>query len=85
MRLAADADRPVTLVAQITVRVMSDGSMGVEGPTHDLPWMLAALAHAAQAVRDQHSTRPIVVPGHDTSLVLPASEVVHTPNYRRSA
>lgn len=76
------------LVAQITISVWSDESMGVEGPTHDLPWMLAALDHAKQSVKDHHSARPIIIPGHDSSLVVPAvatENLAPIPNYRKSA
>ena len=85
MRLRADADAAPTLVAQITIKVLSDGALCVEGPTHDLPWMLAALAHATQSVKDHHSTRPIILPGSGSSLDAPSSTVAPLTAYRRSA
>lgn len=57
------------LMAQITIKVWSDGAMSIEGPTTEPEWCLAALDHAAEALRNQIRPKDqIVIPGYDTSI-----------------
>lgn len=43
-----------TITQTITIKVWSDGALSVEGPVDDSAWCLAALANAADAVRNRH-------------------------------
>lgn len=54
---------------EIVIRVHASGAMSVAGPVEDREWMLAALDHAKDAVRNHHRPKnEIVIPGRDTDL-----------------
>lgn len=55
--------------AQLTIKVWTDGSMSIEGPT-DPEWCLAALEHAKDAVKSRQLALAgrVIVPSRDVVL-----------------
>lgn len=56
-------------LVRIVVDYHQDGSLSVHGPIDDKPWMIAALQHAVDAVRNQGRPKSdIIVPSKDVQL-----------------
>jgi len=58
------------ITQQITIKVWSDGALSVEGPVEDTAWCLAAMANAADAVRNhRRPSEAIVIPSYDVDVI----------------
>ena len=55
-------------VARIEITARRSGALSVGGDINDLAYALALLANAADAVRNHHSRRPILIPARDVAL-----------------
>jgi hypothetical protein len=59
---------PDGVVVEIKVCIHESGSLSVQGPMDDKPWMIAALENAIDALRNQRGPRDVIVPSRDVSL-----------------
>ena len=58
------------VAVEIVIRVMASGAMQITGPMNDSLWMLAALDHAKDAIKNQRKPKTeIVIPSKDVALV----------------
>lgn len=57
------------VAVEIVIRVMASGAMQIVGPMNDPLWMLAALDHAKDAIKNQQKPKTgIIIPAHDVEL-----------------
>jgi len=56
------------VVARLEICCRRNGSLSVGGDISNLPYALAILDNAKDALRNHHSRRPVVIPGKDTSF-----------------
>lgn len=63
-----------TIVAYIKVSIRRNGSMSTEGSINDLPFALAMLDHAKDAVRQHHarlnSGKVLITPPYDAPKIV---------------
>jgi hypothetical protein len=62
----------LSMVAEIKIQLMDDGSLGISGQISDKAFALKLLDHAADAIRNTNFPGQVRIPNRDVALAPPA-------------